>query len=194
MVEQRFYSSHMVLELPRRNAERTAPNVNVVTIEKTSSTLMAIMLAILLVLVSIAGMYFHKHFKVVRREDEEYADMPELEPSDGGCQSDANAENRRCKFVHLDKLEYGRHVTKATSILSNPAESTIGERSACESDYISMSMILAHAPTSSTSTTKSGKWKASGPASTAQEWCSKATLTTLVPERKKMLSKKSSKS
>ena len=124
------------------NAERIEPNVNIVTIKGTSSTFVAIMLAILLVLVSFAGMYFHKHFKVVRREDDEYADMPELIPfddmpelipSDDGRQSSANAENRRCKFPHLGKLEYGRHVNKDTKILSNPAESTIGERSACES-------------------------------------------------------------
>ena len=99
--------------------QRPGSNVNVVNVEESNGAMTAILLGILIVVLTVAGMYFHKNFKIVRRDKDETAGSPKQTSSDTDKQpmnekalhsSLINQEefNRRClKSGLFDKFGYG---------------------------------------------------------------------------------------
>ena len=97
--------------------------MNVINVDETDTTLNAILLAILLVISATAAMYFCKHFKLGRLDEEDYSEMPQLVPNfqigpdgkeviqfapDGyfaaGCRTYTD-----CKHPHASGREYKKH-------------------------------------------------------------------------------------
>ena len=63
------------------NALGSQPIANVINLDEADMTLTAILLVILFVLSAIAAMSSRKHYKIVRRDADDYSDMPELVPN-----------------------------------------------------------------------------------------------------------------
>ena len=59
----------------------TQPNINVINVVESNPIMNAILLAIFLVICTIAAMCFCKHYEIVRRDEQDYSDMPDLVPN-----------------------------------------------------------------------------------------------------------------